>query len=61
MVAEIGLIIGCYVLTRMLEIMIRPKDPVHPVVTTAALLTFLLTGLLTASLLMRGLSGSGLQ
>lgn len=57
MVAEIGLIIGCYVMTRMVDILSRPKERTNAFLMTAAALTLLLTAVLTLSLFTRGMSG----
>jgi hypothetical protein len=57
LVAEIGLIIGCYVMTRMLEVLSMPSDRRTGIVTAAAVVTLGLTALITVSLLSRGLSG----
>lgn len=58
MIAEIGIIIGFYVITQMVDLVSRPKERASSVIAiTAALFTILVTGLLTASLVIRGFSG----
>jgi hypothetical protein len=58
MIAEIGLIIGGYVITRMIDIMTRKGEQApNAFLFTVAVVTLLLTTLITISLGVRGLSG----
>jgi hypothetical protein len=58
-VAEIGLIIGLYVITRMIDIMTRKGDRLpNAFLFTLAVATLLVTTLLTISLAVRGFSGT---
>jgi hypothetical protein len=58
LVAEIGLIIGCYVITRMIDIMTRKGEQApNAFLMAVAVVTLLLTGLMTISLGVRGFSG----
>jgi hypothetical protein len=58
-VAEIGLIIGLYVITRMIDIMTRKGDRLpNAFLFTLAVATLLVATLLTISLAVRGFSGT---
>lgn len=56
MVAEIGIIIGFYVIMRTIDVMSRPREKTNTILFAAALFTLLVTGLMTASLAIRGFS-----
>ena len=58
MLAEIGLIVGCYVITRMVDLMSRTGDrQPNAFLFTLAVATLLITTLMTISLAVRGFSG----
>jgi hypothetical protein len=59
MVAEIGIVIGLYVMTRMIELMVGPKERRNVFLIVCALVTLLITALSTFDLLVRGLQGTG--
>lgn len=58
MVAEIGLMIGLYICTRMIDLISRPPERrANAFLFTCAVATLLITVLLTISLGVRGFSG----
>jgi hypothetical protein len=59
MIVEIGLIVGCYVFTRMCEVLAKPAAERHVVVMVAALITLSISAILSFSLFMRGFVNVG--
>jgi hypothetical protein len=57
-VAEIGIMIGLYICTQMIDVISRPPERVaNAFLFTCAVVTLLITVLLTISLAVRGFSG----
>lgn len=61
MIPEIGLMVGAYIITRMMRIVLRRDPKEHGIVVVCSVVTVVITGLVIADLMTRGSANFPLQ